>query len=85
MLWVVIVLVFALVLWGVVEVAAVAGFLGVLSGEKLERCSHCHQYGLTSDGIMHPHGCPDGIAAHLAHLMRSFGHLLHFDSLHLQH
>lgn len=48
----------AVALWAALELLAVAGFLGVLSGERFERCAQCHRIGLTFGGCRHAAGCP---------------------------
>lgn len=58
MILVTITLVVTVLFWAVVELAAVVGFLGVLTGERIERCPRCHHIGLTTDSKFHEHGCP---------------------------
>lgn len=58
MIFVIVTLVVAVLFWAIVELAAVVGFLGVLTGERIERCPHCHRDGLTTDGELHELGCP---------------------------
>lgn len=55
--------------------AMVVGALGVLAGERFERCPHCHHYSLTLHGEVHPGGCPVGASRHLIHLLAPLSHL----------
>ena len=68
MVWAVAICVFAVLIWALVEGAAVLGFMGVLMGERIERCGRCGRVGLTSHHEMHPKGCPQ-------HLRGSFSTL----------
>ncbi len=67
--------------WALVEFLAVAGLLGAVAGERMERCQRCRHYGLTEHGAMHPNRCPQRLAAHLhdvrVHLTRHLPHLSH--------
>lgn len=80
----VVVIVFVVVFWAVIDWMAVIGFFGALTGERLERCSRCHRFTLTSGGAVHADGCPMSIHEHVAHVRESavhglhFGHRLHF-------
>ncbi|MGB9113654.1 MAG: hypothetical protein WCF24_13125 [Acidimicrobiales bacterium] len=78
-------LVFAILVWALVEAAAIVGFFAALVGERIERCSSCHRYGLTSEGVMHAQGCPDRTRTHVIHAILSFSHRLHVDRIHAHH
>lgn len=74
-------IVFAVVVvavWALVELLAVVGFYGAIAGEKFERCPRCGKRGLTSGGVRHPDGCPEGVVAH-------FGRHHSIHHLHLRH
>lgn len=90
MAWAAAALVVAAAFWVVVEVAAVAGFFGVLMGERIERCHHCGRVGLTSGHAMHPDGCPPHPAAQFLHHLhaewvRRDHHLAHPHLPHFSH
>lgn len=82
--WVIAVFVVVVLFWAVVELVAIAGAMGAVTGERLARCEHCHRIGLTEEGSMHPGGCPEHLGAHLHHLGRTLAphvhrpHLPHF-------
>ena len=59
----------------------VVAALGLLIGERFERCPRCHHHALTVHGRVHPQGCPIGHLQRLEHL-----HLLHLrDGSRLHH
>jgi hypothetical protein len=43
------------------------GLVGVLSGERFERCPYCHRHGLTVGGRLHDTECPPRFPARLPH------------------
>ncbi len=53
------------------------GLLGIASGERFVRCPKCHRFGVTADGLLHPHGCPPGLGASLLHARPHGIHLRH--------
>ena len=38
--------------------ALLVGAVGVISGERFERCPRCGRLGFTEHGARHPRGCP---------------------------
>jgi hypothetical protein len=74
------VLVLAVVVWALSATAAVVGFICVFSGERIERCGHCHRYRITLAGSLPKDGCTPGKYERLEHAS-SFGH----SHLHLHH
>jgi hypothetical protein len=73
------------VCWAIVEGAALLGFLAMLIGEDLERCSRCHHFGLTTGHAMHPNGCPVHFRSRIVHEWAALAHRLHTTPFHLGH
>ena len=74
--------VLVVVLWLVVEGAAVVGLLAALTGGEVSQCSRCHRYGVTRHGV-HPGGCPHQRSAGLLHAWISLSRRSHGDRTHL--
>lgn len=53
MLLVVITMIVTIVLCALIEWVVVIGLSGVITGERMERCSRCHHFGLTAGGKLH--------------------------------
>lgn len=58
--------------------ATIVGLIGVLGGERIRRCRRCHRIGVTSHDVVHPFGCPAGLAQRydLLHLAARSHHRL---------
>lgn len=86
MILLVVVFVFVVLFWGIVEGAAVVGLYGAVAGERIERCQRCHRFGLTSCGRLHAAGCPTGLREHFAHACTSLTDAVHASvRVHLRH
>lgn len=73
----VIVFIVVVLVWAIIDWAAVVGLFGALMGERIERCPRCHHVGLTVDERIHEHGCPMGVREHASHVWHRSVHLLH--------
>jgi hypothetical protein len=58
MVFLIVGLVLAGVLFVAVESGAILGLIAAATGRHLERCERCHSYGLTRRGLVHPADCP---------------------------
>lgn len=85
MILVIIILVVVVAFWSLIDFAAVLGLFGVLSGERIARCSQCHRFGLTVGGTMHGHGCPPNLHEHFGNAWRRSAHSHVEHRLHLGH
>lgn len=56
------------------------GFMGAVFGERVERGPRCGHRTLAMKGPAHPHGCPDTLVEHAAHLVHAA-----FRDVHLRH
>jgi hypothetical protein len=67
----------AILLW-TTTVAMTVGIIGMLTGERFERCPHCKHYGFTVCKRLHENGCPPTLRGHIAHLCDMSSQHIHF-------
>jgi hypothetical protein len=53
------------------------GIMGALFSEGFERCAQCGHWTLAMKGLTHPHGCPETLHEHVAHLVHGALHNVH--------
>lgn len=61
----------------VTALTLLVGIMGALFSEGFERCPRCEHWTLGMRGVAHPHGCPDNLFEHTAHVVQAAFHHVH--------